>query len=110
VDVNALGDPVIRTEIEVLRVNELKAVEQDSILETVNLQIVGELKLDVLQSEPPQYLWTITVEEKTYTLKFSPEIPKEKPGNLVDKRVVATGRVLDDGKVLVTGIREVTDR
>jgi hypothetical protein len=107
---NALGDPVISPEADVLRVRELKAVEEDYVRETVNLEIVGELKHEVLQSWPPQDLWSITVNDTTYELKFSPEVPKEKPGSLEGKRVVATGRRLDDGKVLVTGIREVTDR
>jgi hypothetical protein len=107
---NALGDPVITPEADVLRVKELKAVEEDYVHETINLEIVGELKHEVLQSWPPQDLWTITVDGKTYELKFSPDVPKEKPGSLQGKRVVATGSRLDDGKLLVTGIREVTDR
>jgi hypothetical protein len=110
VDVNALGDPVIKTTVDVVRVMELSAVELDSVHETVNLQIVGELRLEVLQSEPPIYLWSITVEDKTYVLQFSPDVPKEKPGSLEGRRVVATGRLLDNGKVLVTGIRLATDR
>jgi hypothetical protein len=110
VDVNALGDPVIKTNVDVVRVTELSAIELDSVHETINLQIVGELRLEVLQSEPPIYLWSITVEDKTYVLQFSPDVPKEKPGSLQGKRVVATGRLLENGKVLVTGIRLATDR
>jgi hypothetical protein len=110
VDVNELGDPVIKTQVEVVRVTELNAVELDSVHETVNLQIVGELRLEVLQSEPPIYLWSITVEDKNHVLQFSPDVPKEKPGSLEGKRVVATGRLLDNGKVMVTGIRLATDR
>jgi hypothetical protein len=110
VDVNALGDPVIKTQVDVVRATELDAVDLDSVHETVNLQIVGELRLEVLQSEQPIYLWSITVEDKAYVLQFSPDVPKEKPGSLEGKRVVATGRVLDNGKVLVTGIQLATDR
>jgi hypothetical protein len=107
---NALGDPGIRPEADILRVKELKAVEEDYVRETVNLEIIGELNHEVLQSWPEQHLWTITVDGKTYELKFSPDVPKEKPGILEGKRVVVTGRRLDDGKVFVTGIREATDR
>jgi hypothetical protein len=104
-------DGLIKQQIKVAVVSELDATDvNDSAVETINLNIMGELKHEVLERLPPVDQWSITVEGQTYSLQFSPDVPKEKPDSLAETRVFASGRLLADGMVLVTGIRAVTDR
>jgi hypothetical protein len=95
--------PPMRT-AQVLRASDLKAVATDSIQETVHLQIAGKLEHHVLESLPVQHVWLITVEGKTYRLRFGHDIPKNQRERLEGASVIITGTVEKDGAVLVTSL------
>jgi hypothetical protein len=94
---------------QVLQATDLKAVEKDSVRETVHLEIEGKLEHHVLQSWPVQHDWFISVEHNTYHLRFGPDIPKEKPQRLEGASVLVTGTVEKDGTVLVSILSPACD-
>jgi hypothetical protein len=99
-----------RWEIEILRLSELKAAEMDSVIETVHLEVEGDLEMINLMGPPPGEGWMVKNGEQTFHLQFSPDLPKEKPAQLMGKKVVVTGTRLDDLTILVTGLRLAIER
>jgi hypothetical protein len=91
-------------QVQVLRATDLKAVEKDSVQETVHIEIEGKLEHHVLESDPVQHVWLMTVDGKTYVLRFSHDVPKGKPESLEGVSVIATGTLEKGGTVLVTSL------
>jgi hypothetical protein len=103
-------NPLPDVHLEVLRVIELKAVEKDTAIETVHVDIQGDLESIILMGLPPIEVYTVTAGKQTFHLQFSPDLPKEKPAQLKGKKVIATGTQLDDLTILVTGLRIAGDK
>jgi hypothetical protein len=91
-------------QVQVVRATDLKAVKKDSVQETVHIEIEGKLEHHVLESDPVQHVWLITVDGKTYVLRFSRDVPKEKPERLEGMLVIVTGTLEKGGTVLVTSL------
>jgi len=99
-----------RWDVEILRLSELKPAEIDSVIETVHLEVEGDLEMINLMGPPPGEGWMVKTGEQTFHLQFSPDLPKEKPAQLLGKKVVVTGTRVDDLTILVAGLRLAVDR
>jgi hypothetical protein len=100
----------IEWQVEILRVSELKALAADSVEETVHLQVVGALSSVNLMGPPPAVGWMVKTGEQTFQLQFSPDPPKELPGQLEGKQVFVSGTRVDAKTIYVTGLRDASDR
>jgi hypothetical protein len=103
-------DEQIQWQVEILRLSELKAVATDSVEQTVHLQVLGELTSINLMGPPPAVGWMVKTGDQTFQLQFSPDLPKELPGQLQGKEVFVTGTRVDGKTIYVTGLRDASDR
>jgi hypothetical protein len=108
-------DGFIKQTIRVVVASELEAVSsaavnQDSVQETVHLDVQLDLESVILGGLPSQTSWTVMADGKTYHLEFDNSIPKEKPGILDGKKVIVTGTLKEGTTIHVTGLRAATDR
>jgi hypothetical protein len=96
--------------IKLITGTDLKPAEMDSVIETVHLEVEGDLEMINLMGPPPGEGWMVKTGEQTFHLQFSPDLPKEKPAQLIGKKVVVTGTRVDDLTILVAGLRLAVDR